>query len=225
MLISQDILPNPLLLNKLNYYGLFGILLLMSKQSGFSSLILIAVLAFMGLGLFIGLDVQKNAVLNDQKHKNSEASASASLEATPSASVSASVSATPKDSTSSKDTSASKSDQNKVTISGKYTIPEFNKIWYTITFPKQGGDFSGSISGFCNGNISGHVDSPDPDQESKFTGTLDAKCTPYVGLSFNPTMKADLEGLVEFKTGKVKVTAAFSQPYETRIYTELNFTP
>lgn len=120
---------------------------------------------------------------------------------------------------------SSSSDQNTVTISGRFTIPDFNKIWYTFSVPKNGGNITGSMTGACEGTVTGQIQPQDRDNQSTFTGLLEAKCKPMVGFSWKVDMKAYLEGLIDFKSGKSQVIYNFSQPFSLRGSTNINFTP
>lgn len=50
---------------------------------------------------------------------------------------------------------------DKVSINGTFTIPVTNKIFYNFSFPKQGGELSGSTTGACSGTITGSINKPD----------------------------------------------------------------
>lgn len=173
-------------------------------------------LGTLATGFYLGLKTDKSAIVN--LSSNPISSLVSFVKPT------ISVKSTPVVSTPSSTPAEAERTTDRYTISGGTNISQY-KVEYNLSFPKKGGDVEGSVSGFCNGNITGTVEPPFSDRLSKFKGNLVAKCNSSVIFLFKTDMKADLEGTVDYKSGKVQIIYVFSEPFELRGSTDLNFTP
>lgn len=124
-----------------------------------------------------------------------------------------------------KDGYSSTQNEDSVTITGRFTIPDRNRVWYTFSIPKNGGEIKGSTTGACVGAVTGQAQPQNANSESSFTAQFNAKCTPMPGMSWKIGMKTNLEGTVDFKSGKIMLVYIFSEPYSFRGATDIYFTP
>lgn len=193
------------------------------RQKGFVPLLIIPILALLGLGFIVGVSSNKALIANIAEHVTiSEPSVSTS---SATLSVAEATSTPVPTSTPSTNSSTSTSDLNSITISGNTKISGSWQVNYTVTFPKNGGDITGSSDGLCVGKITGQAGLQDANKQAKFTGNYDGRCQPIVGLSFKTDAKAQFEGTIDYKLGKIAVTHEDTAPYPFRGYFELFFTP
>lgn len=210
----------------------------MLKQKGFSSILTLIIVSLVGFGSQLGLVTQK-AIEAKIPPIIRPASSSASL-------TQESIKENPKkkeekvsvesnkpnsegnakqNPESGKDGYSSSQTQDTVTITGRFTIPDRNRVWYTFSIPKNGGEIKGSTTGACVGSVTGQTQPQNADDEGNFTAQFSAKCTPMPGMSWKIGMKANLEGTVDFKSGKIMLIYIFSEPYSFRGATDIYFTP
>jgi hypothetical protein len=111
---------------------------------------------------------------------------------------------------------------DKVTMSGTYRMSTYN-IYFSITLPKNGGPISGTLSGVCEGIITGNAEKPNQYNHSALTGTYKGTCKPIPGLSFKTNAGGEFSGTAWFGEGKAGITVINKEPYETRAYFEMFF--
>lgn len=120
-------------------------------------------------------------------------------------------------------TYTSKTENDKIILSGTVKIPDFYKLNYNFIFPKNGGDVTGSITGVCEGNITGKSDKPDAEGEARIEGQFSGDCKPIPGLSFKTKASGTFEGQLKLKDKKVHIIYQLNEPYSTRGGFELSF--
>lgn len=193
----------------------------MLNQKGFSSLIVVAILALLGIGFYAGATSQKSIISNvSELLKNPEPSVVPTSK--PDASVGAVNQTEPYNA---QKPYTSTSDSNKVTFNGVYYIGDFDKTRFTITFPKKGGDIKGDVTGACTGTITGNLEAPDQAGDGKITGNLDGSCKPVPRFSFKVGVKVAYEGMVHLNSGKIDVVYITTEPYSSRGYFNMYFNP
>lgn len=114
---------------------------------------------------------------------------------------------------------------DKYNIAGTWNFFDNQGVKYNFSFPRKGGDIEGGFSGLCSGVITGIVEPPYSDKESKFRGDIAGKCNSNIVLLFKTEMKGDIEGTVDYKNGKIHLTYELDQPMSLRGPLELTFTP
>lgn len=200
----------------------------MNNQQGFSLVKVLLIMALVSFSFYAGAISQKLPVSNILQLISRPVEI-AGNDFEPSLVRAEQVTMTPQNitksySSSNADNYQSSTNQDKITISGNFTIPDNHRTAYNFSFVKNGGPVTGSLKGTCNGQITGQSGPQGEDQKANFTGLLEAKCDPMVGFSWKIDMKANLEGLIDYQSGKIQVIYDFSQPYPLRGSTDINFT-
>ena len=79
--------------------------------------------------------------------------------------------------------------QEVITKSGQYTISG-QTVTYTVNFPKNGGEVTGSLGGLCSGEIKGDFDGQ---EGGVFTGSVNPSCgVAFLRFSTNVTFTGNL---------------------------------
>lgn len=87
-------------------------------------------------------------------------------------------------------------EQNIITRSGVLTYSG-QSVNYTINVPKDGGQFTGSVSGVCQGSLTGNYDGG---EGGKINGQLNPSC----GIAFvRQTFNINFDGKLYLKQGKI----------------------
>lgn len=115
---------------------------------------------------------------------------------------------------------SSQDEGDKYVLKGTYNMSTY-KMGFTINIPKSGGDISGSVTGVCEGTITGKADQPGIDNEAFMRGQYSGNCKPIPGLSFKTKAEGTFEGTIKYNQGKAGVIYINKEPYETRGYFEL----
>ncbi len=113
------------------------------------------------------------------------------------------------------------SDQGLIVLQGNFQYSE-NKIKYTFTFPKKGGEIKGNLEGVCNGTITGNYNGG---KENSLIGNFNGSCTAGPILFIKPTFKADFTGDVDQKSGKVQIRYKLTEPITDQGSFEMFFAP
>ncbi len=195
----------------------------MFNQKGFIPLLIIPIIALLGLGFAVGVSSNKALIANIAEQVNISKAPVSTSSAT--LSIAQATKSPRPTSTPSASSYNSTKDSNSITISGNYTIPDFYKINYNFTFPRNGGDITGSTEGLCTGKITGSADAPDKDKQALYKAHYEAKCQPIPGLGFKTDAKAEFDGMIDYNSGKVHVLYHDTQPIDYRGGFDLFFNP
>ena len=88
--------------------------------------------------------------------------------------------------------------ENVVTRSGQYTHKGYT-LGYTLSVPKEGGEFSGSFNGTCEGPITGQFEGG---EGGKIEGEAEARCKVAV---FSYDLNATYKGKLYLNEGKAEI--------------------
>lgn len=194
----------------------------MSNQQGYTYIAIFGIIMTALISFLIGTKIN-NLILS--QNTQSDFAKDNQYSSTPSATKSEKTSNVKQKQSSNleKPTTTTTTDTKTITISGKYMIGDFDKVTYTLTFPKAGGALTGSFNGACVGEITGEITPPDSNNESKVTGTASGSCTPVPRFSFKTPLKSSFEGLIYFSSKKIKIIHDTTQPFPLRGSFELPF--
>jgi len=112
--------------------------------------------------------------------------------------------------------------EDKVIISGLYKLSSYN-VNFNITLPKNGGPINGSLSGTCDGTITGNASKPDDNGNGMLEGQYSGDCKPIPTLSFKTHASGTFTGNVQFKDKKAQITINNKEPFPTGSWFELFF--
>ncbi|OGE18864.1 hypothetical protein A3J19_04910 [Candidatus Daviesbacteria bacterium RIFCSPLOWO2_02_FULL_41_8] len=108
-----------------------------------------------------------------------------------------------------------------IIIPGRIPILEGESI-YKIYLPKKGGEVKGTISGVCNGNVTGTYDGKN---FGTVSGNIVVNCPVGPGNLFKPQVKIQYEGKVNLAEGKINGSWKITEPITAQNDFQLAFTP
>ncbi len=108
-----------------------------------------------------------------------------------------------------------------IIISGKTYVFD-GESTYKFYLPKKGGEVTGTISGVCNGHVTGTYDGKN---FGIVSGNIVANCPAGPGNLFKPQVKVQYEGRVNLTEGKINGHWKITEPITLQNDFQLEFTP
>lgn len=108
-----------------------------------------------------------------------------------------------------------------IIIPGKINILEGESI-YKFYLPRKGGEVKGTISGVCNGNVTGTYDGKN---FGTVSGNIVVNCPAGPLNLFKPQVKIQYEGKVNLTEGKINGPWKMTEPITMQSAFQLPFTP
>lgn len=93
---------------------------------------------------------------------------------------------------------------------------------YKFYLPRKGGEVKGTISGVCNGNVTGTYDGKN---FGRVSGDIVVNCPAGPGNLFKPQVKIQYEGKVNLTEGKINGSWKITEPITLQNDFQLPFTP
>lgn len=100
---------------------------------------------------------------------------------------------------------------DKIVMKGIYKLSTY-EVEFSITLPKSGGAITGSLSGTCEGPITGNATAQNENNTAEISGSYSGKCKPIPTLGFATPMSGDFTGKVFYDEGKAAITATNREP-------------
>ena len=100
---------------------------------------------------------------------------------------------------------------DKIVMKGIYKLSTY-EVEFSITLPKAGGAISGSLSGTCEGPITGNATAQNQNNTAEINGSYSGKCKPIPTLGFATPMSGEFTGKVFYDEGKAAITANNKEP-------------
>ncbi len=102
---------------------------------------------------------------------------------------------------------------DKVVMKGIYKVSTY-EINFSLTIPKSGGAITGSLSGACEGTVTGNADKQNENNTANISGSYSGECKPIPTFGFKTPMSGSFSSKVFYDEGKASITASNKEPID-----------